>query len=89
MVKNVTKVSVSSRALIQRINRKLSQDKRFVRTARGYETNPLRGYRWDGHWYQFGVIDANVGGVVDVFNDPEEYGRELGVLADYETLAED
>ena len=35
---------------------------------------------------EFFVIDADIGGGVENKIDLEDYGRELGALADYETL---
>ena len=70
-------VPVTLRALTQRINRKLRHDDQRLRTAR-------RGWFSDlDHYY---VFDFKHNGIVKRQVDPEELGRDLGVLKDYELL---
>ena len=71
------KVPVTIRALIQRINRKLSQQPNPQRlmAARGRAQDTL------GHYYTVGAA-----GVVNVNVDLEQFGRELGVLEQWEEL---
>jgi hypothetical protein len=70
---------VTRRALIDRINRKLSRDGEVLRKLRGEI-----GLTEFGRHY---VVDGrNL--IVDRFVDPESYGRELGVLAEWEQAGE-
>ena len=70
-------VPVTLRALTQHINHKLRHDDQRLRTAR-------RGWFSDlGHYY---VFDFKHNGIVKRQVDPEELGRDLGVLKDYELL---
>lgn len=73
------KVPVTLRALIQRINRKLSADDEALRRARGHAEAEL------GEYFIVNV-DRNV--VVTKNVDPARLAEELGVLAAWERLAE-
>jgi len=70
------KVTVTSSALVQRINRQLAGEQVYLKKARvrtgilGYYTIDLKGNR---------ILDSQI--------DIEAYGRELKVLHEYEILA--
>jgi hypothetical protein len=72
------KVPVSERALIQRLNRKIHDEERMIRTTRGgrAESDLGRHYclNWRGNW----IVAKNI--------DLEDWGREHGVLKDWEEL---
>lgn len=69
-------VPVSERALLQRINRKLRQQGKMLKVTRGE-----RAAQDLGRCY---IVNVNQNYVVSKDCDPEDVGRELGVLADYE-----
>ncbi len=71
--RTLTKVPVSERALLQRINRRLVQDNGKVKAGRGDL----------GAFYR---IDTRLNGVVETDVDLEAFGRKLGVLAAWEAL---
>lgn len=73
------KVTVSLRATIQRINRKLKPDLQSVKTARGERLRQEVG--------DYYIIDYDRNYVADKDIDPEAYARELGVLQPWETVA--
>lgn len=70
------RASVTLRALTQRINRRLAQDGRQLRAARGGSSDL-------GAYY---IVDPDRGSVVTGNVDPEKLGRELGVLKSWERL---
>lgn len=73
------KVTISERALLARINRKLKQDNEQVRKCKV----DSRSY-WDlGSYY---VIDLSKNAVTATHVDLSKWGRELKVLADFEVL---
>ena len=69
---------VSERALIQRINRRIAPEDLRLRKARPEDD------AWLGHYY---LVDATSSGVTGCWIDLEKYGREVGALCEYETLA--
>jgi len=83
------KVQISERALIARINRKLTKDgDQRLKTARGF---------WDrnrGHWYpdsnlgRHYIIDINRNFIIGTGVDLEALGREMEVLNGWEELAD-
>ena len=75
------KVPVTMRALIQRINRKLAIE-------RGYVLKITRGNRWRGELGDYYAVDPKRNGIVREFIEPEDLGRELGVLRDWEQVKE-
>jgi hypothetical protein len=77
--KKVKKVPVTMRALIQRINRKLT-------TERGYVIKKTRGNRWRGELGDYYAVDPKRNCVVSEYIEPEDLGRELGVLRDWEKV---
>ena len=81
-------VTVTLRALVQRINRHLKKDGEQLMKARERDKDRQGNYRQGGFgpWY---IVDFNLKGVIDVDIEPEELGRELGVLRPWETLEGD
>lgn len=72
-----TRVPVTPRALLQRINRKLAHDGQALRASRGRERDTL------GDFY---LLDTHQNTVIDHHVRPELLGRELGVLDAWERL---
>lgn len=72
------KVPVTTRALIQRINRKLKPEQERLKT--------LRGDRWRGDLGDYFVVDFFTNRIVAQHVDPEKLGRELGVLQPWERV---
>jgi hypothetical protein len=72
------KIGVTTRALIQRINRKLKYQDEAMRATRGE-----RARQDYGDYF----IVSNRNEIVDWHVDPEERARELGVMADWEVVA--
>ncbi|WP_315720157.1 MULTISPECIES: hypothetical protein [unclassified Bradyrhizobium] len=75
-----TKVPVTMRALIARINRKLAHDYLAMRRCRSSS-------RWYYDLGDFYVVDNLHNNIEAVSIDPVEYGRELGVLQPFEEVA--
>lgn len=73
-----TKVPVTTRALIQRINRKLSSEMMQLKTT--------RGERWRNDLGDYYIIDVNKNIVVRAHLDLEELSKELGCLSPWEKL---
>lgn len=75
------KVPVTSRALIQRINRRLKPDGEMLKRSRGALA--------EGELGEYYTVDfeRNVLGYTRI--NLEKYGRELGVLADFESLEDE
>jgi hypothetical protein len=71
-------IPVSERALIQRIKRRLKPDGMTLKQTRGVRARLDLGY--------FYVLDLTRNFALDTNVNIETYGRELGVLTDYETL---
>lgn len=74
------KVPVTTRALVQRINRALAKDEEQLRKARTAQTAAAVG--------DFYVVDLRRNVVAYQHVDLEALGRKLGVLQPYETLAD-
>jgi hypothetical protein len=74
------KVPVSTRALIQRVNRKLE--------AKNMQLKVTRGMRAVADLGEFYVIDASRNFVVDKYVNIEELGRKVGALQPWEKLAD-
>ena len=74
------KVKITTRALLQRINRKLDSDQEKLCTSRGE-----RAYQDVGRYYIVNYYNNSIAGT-DV--DPEKLGRELGVLKGYEEVVD-
>ena len=74
-----TRVPVTTRAIIQRINRKLRREDKMLKKPRGAWTYDL------GDYY---IVDIRRNLLDDVRVDPETLARELGVLQDYEEVVE-
>jgi len=75
MLSRIDKVPVTRRALLQRIARKLAREKgQMIRAERTPQAPSARYFIVAG------------GRVVGTLEDPEELGRELGVLQPWEIL---
>jgi len=74
-----SKVKVSERALIGRVNRVITIDNEVLRICR----EDTRGFNELGRYYS---IDTSRNLVASKNIDLEQWGRELGVLKAYETL---
>jgi hypothetical protein len=72
------KASVSLRALILRINRKLKTNNEVLKMPRGD-----RQKRELGDFY---IFDSNRDAIIAKDVDPESYGREIGVLRAWEQV---
>jgi hypothetical protein len=76
--------TVSERALIQRINRKIGGYDRGSCTAWGERLRKTRGDRWWSNLGSFYTVDWNSNLICDTHINLERYGREVGALAAYE-----
>ena len=74
------KAPVSTRALIQRINRKLATEQQQLKAT--------RGERWRTELGDYYIIDANHNFVIAQHVDLEKLGRELECLPKWEKLGE-
>jgi hypothetical protein len=74
------KAPVTMRALIQRINRKLSAEEEMLKVT--------RGDRWRGDLGDYYVVDMNRNHLVSTHVDVAALGRKLGVLAAWENVEE-
>jgi hypothetical protein len=72
-----TGLKVSPRALARRINRKLAKEDRQMRKNRV----------WDHNLGDYYVVEVSCNFIVGTHIDPEDLGRELGVLHEREALA--
>jgi hypothetical protein len=73
------KASVSTRAVVQRINRVLKHDMQMLKATRGEKMRQAVG--------DFHVIDFSINGVTHTNVDPESFARDLGVLKPWEKVA--
>jgi hypothetical protein len=74
-------VPVTLRALLQRINRKLAPE--------GRQLKKTRGTRWRGDLGDYYAIDVRRNILTAQHVDPEAWGREMGVLQPWETVADE
>ena len=72
------KVPVTQRALIQRINRALEKEGQILKTT--------RGNKWRSSLGDYYVVDLNRNTMISTHVDLEELGREIKVLAPYESM---
>jgi hypothetical protein len=79
--------TVSERALIQRINRKIGGYDRGSCTAWGERLRKTRGDRAWSDLGSFYTIDWNSNVIGDTHINLEQYGREVGALAERESLS--
>lgn len=77
--KAAPKVSVSERALTQRINRKLKQDGEVLRRATAANAASIGDYF---------IVDLTRNSIASQRVNPERLARELGVLKPWEELRE-
>ena len=71
---------ITTAALIARINRKLKHDFEALRTARGARMRMAVG--------EYYIVNLQSNAVLHHDIDPESYGRDFGVLRDWEMVAE-
>lgn len=71
-----SQISISRRALIQRLQRALKEDELVLRTAHNERVR-----RKMGDYY---TMDLRTSQVMETYVDLEDLGREYGVLKDYE-----
>ena len=81
MTKRGIKVPIAKRAVVARINRKLKHDGRMLKTLRGYKAQSDLG--------DYYVVDLDRNMIIETHVDPEAYGREIGVLEEWEVLSDD
>ena len=74
------KVKITTRALLQRINRKLDSDQEKLHTSRGEQAYQDVGRYYIINYYNNSITASGV--------DPEALGRELGVLKAYEEVVD-
>lgn len=77
MIKQLAKVPVTARALLQRVNRKLAPSQQILKAAMGRERDSL------GDYY---VVDIKSSGVRESGVDLAALARRLGVMREWETL---
>ena len=75
------KAPITMRALIQRINRKLAKEDMVLKT--------LRGQRYEHDLGRYYAVNWRTNLVSAQYVDPEQWGRELGVLAAWEVVEEE
>jgi len=73
-----TKIPITRRALIQRLQRALKEDELILRAARNERVRQEMG--------DYYTIDLRTSGVMERDVDLEDIAREYGVLKDYEKL---
>lgn len=73
-----TRLNITERALMQRINRKLKQDGKQLRTARNEAVERDMG--------RYFIVDMNRNAITTRRVDPEKLGRKLGVMQPWEAL---
>ena len=76
-----TKKPITMRALLQRINRKLAKEEQVLKT--------LRGHRYEHDLGRYYAVNWRTNLVTAPHVDPEQWGRELGVLRRWEVLQEE
>ena len=78
----VGKAPVGARTVQQRINHKLAPDHKAIRSCR----SDLPGWRNLGDYY---LLNFQQNHVIDTHVNLESMARELGVLAEWETVVDD
>ena len=73
------KVQVTTRALVQRIDRLLAKDGQMLKKTR-------KKSRWFSETGEYFIINFNQNAIVAKHVDLEKLGRELGALKDYEEI---
>ncbi len=71
--------TVTLGAVVKRINRKLKPDWKQLKKTRGYWMRVNLG-----DYYVLDTYNNNI--LTNVYADPETLGRELGVIANWETV---
>jgi hypothetical protein len=72
----VTKLPITTRALVQRLNRKLHDDDLMVKKTRDGRARQELG--------DFYLLNWRINGIAESFVDLEELGRKVGALAEWE-----
>ena len=75
------KRTITTKALIQRINRKLKKEYQALRKSRGYREQQNLGEYYILDQYRNTIINSHV--------DIESLGREIKVLGDWEVMSKD
>lgn len=78
MAKKTTKVPVTMRALIQRLNRALAKDGQQLKAYRTAPEHPDFGLYYS--------VDVNRNSIKAEHVDPEKWARDMGVLKPYEMV---
>lgn len=76
--KSTSTAPVTTRALLQRINRQLAKEGKQLKT--------MRGERWRSELGNYYEVDLNYSSITAKHVNPEEWGRELGVLQPWERV---
>lgn len=79
----MTKVVVSQRAVLQRINRKLAKDDRKLCKSRGWRVQSSLGDYYILDTYKNVVTDYRISN-----SNIEDMAREMGALREYEEMEE-
>ncbi len=80
--------TVSVGALIKRVNRKLREAGEMLRRTRPFYDHG-RGPYYDNNTGEFYIIDVDRNCIASTHVDLEAYGRELGVLSNFEKVSEE
>ena len=80
MAKRTSKYLMTPRTLILRINRKLGAESKKLKAVRNVLAREQLG--------DFYVIDIGINAITEKHVDPIDLGHRLGVLADWEAVAE-
>jgi hypothetical protein len=80
LAKEEKRVPVTTRALVQRINRRIAGDDEVLKAARGDKARQEVG--------DYYIVDSRIGALVHRDVDLEAYAREIGVLQKHERLSE-
>jgi hypothetical protein len=72
------RIPVTMRSVMQRINRKLRESGEILKTARGAQARGMIG--------DYYIISSRNGNIMRHHVNPEELGRKLGVLQNYEEV---
>ena len=80
----MSKVPISTRALTQRINRKLQSQDTELASADQLRLRSTRGAQAQSFLGDFYLVDIYRNAIFDHHIDPEVLGRKIGVLAKWE-----
>lgn len=74
-------ITITLGAAVRRINRKLAHDCKQLRTCQWNS----RSFNTLGRYY---LVDCQINYIIEGDIDPEEFGRDIGVIAEYERIEE-